>query len=184
MLFAFLKFFIGSSIDDDVLTATWEAIPQEEKEQLEQLLARLSHHRQEYYRRMKEKAAVKSRAEQESRMARARRGEGWGYVYVIHVEDDIYKIGHSTDPRKRQSAIARAVKHPVTLRHAITTPDPKWAETEVHSWFEEQKFFDHRPGWDKMGLTTEVFRLTQEDEAMLKSYQVLYPDWWEGEKPT
>lgn len=177
-----MKFFIGQeSFDSDILAATWDSIPQAEKEQLEFLLGRLTHYRQEYYRRLKEKTAAKSKIERDKLMQQARQGQGWGYVYVIHIEDNIFKIGHSTNPQKRKSAIQRAVKHPVSLCHVIATPDPQWAEAEIHARFEEQKYYDHRPGWDKMGLTTEVFRLTQEDELWLKSLSVLYPEWWQNE---
>lgn len=186
MLLTFLKFFIGPAIDDGVFNIVWDSIPNEEILQLEQLLTRLSFWRNEYYRLLKQANARQGEMARQEKMDRARRGEGWGFVYLIFIEADkqtgfgIFKIGHSTDPNKRRNAISRAVKHPVEIMHVISTPDPVWAEREIHGRFEEQRFYDNRPGWDKMGLTTEVFRLTPEDVFELKKIQLLYPDWWEA----
>lgn len=83
-----------------------------------------------------------------------------GYVYMMHNEKtDLYKIGHSCDPKSRRRAVSKDTRGHIRLIWQMYTLDRYELERSIHEHF-----------YDKH-VDSEWFALTPEDVEHIKSLE-------------
>jgi len=83
-----------------------------------------------------------------------------GYVYLFR-DGKAYKIGNSTNPDARRSALQTGNPRRIALVHRIVTDDPSGIEAYWHDRFNDRK--SNVPGGD------EWFYLRKKDVAAFRS---------------
>lgn len=119
-----------------------------------------------------------------------RAGAKFGYVYLFHLFDDVYKIGRSENPENRLLAISNIAKrvqgidifagiNPKLIK-IIATPDMVWGESELHDRYEAVRdLVLAKHSFDSYGLTTELFRLSKEQVQEICAIDKMVPSWFE-----
>jgi|GEM_PF-5101691 len=112
-----------------------------------------------------------------------------GFVYLIHLFDDCYKIGKSLNPATRLKSIISIAERlegidcfegiDPKLILIVQSKDIAWAEQELHCRFEDSRDRGlSRYSFESQGLTTEIFRLSSEQVQEIKKIEVLNPKWF------
>lgn len=80
---------------------------------------------------------LKQRQERQVQRERLRHGKKprIDYIYLIHIHDDLFKIGVSTRPQKRLQTLQTSSPHKLTLHHTFPAEPGQEAEQKLHRFF-------------------------------------------------
>lgn len=93
-----------------------------------------------------------------------------GYVYLVEAigQKGLYKIGHTTDPKRRRSTFKLALPFDIEYLHLIPCRDRYAAEKVLHARYAAKRLRS-----DETGRWTEWFRLSRKDVRDVQSIKKL-----------
>lgn len=92
----------------------------------------------------------------------------WGWLYLIQCGER-YKIGHTTNPKRRIREFSQQLPYPVKFIAAIHVPDPRDYEREMHRafrrWHGHNEWFELGPV--QLEAAIEDFEIGSEDNGWI-----------------